>query len=308
MLHVTNLTKRFGPLTAVDNVSFDVKAGELFGFLGPNGAGKTTTINMICSLLRPDSGSVFIDGQQVLPNRPKLRQKFGVVPQEIALYEELTATDNLKFWGGLYGLSGTALKRRIDELLELTGLNDRAKEPVKRYSGGMKRRLNMAAGMLHNPTLLLLDEPTVGIDPQARYNMLDTIRQCADRGTTIIYTTHYLDEAENLCERLAIMDHGRFLAMGTQEEIRKIVGENTLIRITGITDKDEAESIISTHPKVHIETMNEDSVVYSVPQDVPTGQFIESMIRTGFSMNNLQIKEPSLDSVFIKLTGRELRD
>ena len=283
-------------------------AGEIFGFLGPNGAGKTTTIQMICSLLRPDRGAIYLNDQELLPNKRHLRKKLGVVPQEIALYDDLTALDNLTFWGGLYDLSGKSLRKRIDELLEVFGLSDRAKDPVKTYSGGMKRRLNMAAGMVHQPELLLLDEPTVGIDPQARYNMLDTVQQIVKNGTTILYTTHYLDEADKLCDRIAIMDHGKLLATGTNKELRNIVGENTLIQLTDSSNPALLQQIKSKYPTVGVENLQNKAVIFTLPPQVGEGEFIEVLIKTGFSMNSLQIKQPSLDSVFIKLTGRELRD
>lgn len=308
MLKVTDLTKTFGQLTAVDHISFDVREGEIFGFLGPNGAGKSTTINMICSLMKPDSGSIELDGQDVHTAGDSVRQKLGVVPQDVALYEEMNALENLSFWGSLYKMKGSMLKSRIEELLQVTGLEDRAKDRVKTYSGGMKRRLNMAAGMLHNPKLLLLDEPTVGIDPQARHNMLDTVREIAKAGTTILYTTHYMDEAEDLCDRLVIIDHGRILASGSQDEIKQIVGENRLLRVTGSFDSSVAESLPQTVENLTLLSITDKEVVYNLPVKYGTGQFLETLIKSGFEIDNLSIKEPSLDSVFIKLTGRELRD
>lgn len=308
MLKVTNLTKTFGQLTAVDHISFDVLEGEIFGFLGPNGAGKSTTINMICSLIKPDSGAIELDGQDVHTAGNAVRQKMGVVPQDVALYEEMNAIENLSFWGSLYHLKGSALKSRIEELLAVTGLQERAKDRVKTYSGGMKRRLNMAAGLLHKPKLLLLDEPTVGIDPQARHNMLDTVKEIAKSGTTILYTTHYMDEAEFLCHRLAIIDHGRILAKGSQDEIKQIVGENRLLRVTGSFDKSVAESLPETVKDLVMLSIADREVIYNLPVKYGTGQFLETLIKSGFEIDNLSIKEPSLDSVFIKLTGRELRD
>lgn len=308
MLKISDLTKRYKELVAVDRVSFEVNPGEIFGFLGPNGAGKTTTINCICGLLTPDSGSVEIDGQDIFSAPGQVKAKLGVVPQEIALYEEFNAVENLQFWGGLYGMKSKALKSRIQALLELTGLTDRAKAPVKTYSGGMKRRLNMAAGLIHEPKLLLLDEPTVGIDPQTRHQMLDTIRQIADSGTTILYTTHYMDEAENLCDRLAIIDHGRILAKGTQQEIQQIVGENRLLKVNGQFDKSVAETLPQKIKDLALINIQETEVLYSLPVKETTGAFLETLVKSGFEIDNLSIKEPSLDSVFIKLTGRELRD
>jgi ABC-2 type transport system ATP-binding protein len=308
MLRVSNLTKTFGQLTAVDRLSFEVNEGEIFGFLGPNGAGKTTTIHMICGLLDPDGGTIELDGQNLNRSGDSVRKKLGVVPQEVALYEDLNAVENLHFWGTLYGMKKADLKNRIGELIHMIGLEDRAKDRVKTYSGGMKRRLNMAAGLIHNPRLLLLDEPTVGIDPQARHNMLETVKTIAKSGTTILYTTHYMDEAETLCDRLAVIDHGRILAMGTQEEIQKIVGENRILRVTGTFDIPAAEALPDSITDLSLISISDKEVVYSLPVKYGTGQFIEKLIASGFEIDNLAIREPSLDSVFIKLTGRELRD
>ncbi|NIA30398.1 MAG: ATP-binding cassette domain-containing protein [Actinobacteria bacterium] len=308
MLRIENLTKSFNGLVAVDHISFHVQKGEIFGFLGPNGAGKTTTINMICSLLKPDGGSIFIDDADIQFGPAKLRNKLGVVPQETALYEELSAEENLMFWGSLYGMSGKALKTRVAELLELTGLQERAGERVKNYSGGMKRRLNMAAGMIHTPKLLLLDEPTVGIDPQARHNMLEMVRDVARKGTTILYTTHYMEEAELLCDRLAIIDHGRILVMGTQQEIQQVVGENRLLKVSGTFSPETAELLAKQIAGLTLVSLKEKELVYGLPVKFGTGQFIEKLVAAGFKIDNLSIKEPNLDTVFLKLTGRELRD
>ncbi len=308
MLQIENLSKKFNDLLAVDHISFQVRPGEIFGFLGPNGAGKTTTINCICGLLKPDTGSIRIDNEEITSSGTKIRKKLGVVPQEVALYEELNAIENMRFWGGLYGLKGKQLKERIDTLIDLAGLKERVKDKVKTYSSGMKRRLNMAAGMIHQPKLLLLDEPTVGIDPQARHQMLDTVRGIAKGGTTILYTTHYLDEAEALCDRLAIIDHGRILASGTEEEIKQIVGENRLLKVIGTFKHEVAEKLPAQIKDLSLISIQEKEVVYSLPVKYGTGEFLEKLITSGFEIDHLSIKEPSLDSVFIKLTGRELRD
>ena len=308
MLKVSNLTKSFGSVQAVDHISFDVSIGEIFGFLGPNGAGKTTTINMICGLLTPDAGEIELDGQALRPDKSSLRKKLGVVPQEIALYEELNAYENLRFWGRLYDMSGSTLTSRMHDLLELSGLSERAKDRVKTYSGGMKRRLNMIAGLLHSPALLLLDEPTVGIDPQGRHNILDSVKEIAAQGTTILYTTHYMEEAEALCDRLAIMDHGRILALGTENEIKNIVGENSIIRLTGAMNQKDIESLTQRFAHLTIESKKERDAMLSFPSTHGAGDIIEAIFESGIQVENLQIKEPSLDSVFIKLTGRELRD
>lgn len=307
MLKITRLSKKFKEITALDNVSLEVNPKEIFGFLGPNGAGKTTCINCICGLLKPDSGSIQIDGEDISAGS-RIRKKLGVVPQDVALYEEFNALENLQFWGGLYGLKGKDLKNRIHFLLEITGLTERAKDPVKNYSGGMKRRLNMAAGLIHNPKLILMDEPTVGIDPQARHQMLETVRQIAEEGTTVLYTTHYLDEAESLCDRLAIIDHGRILAQGSQEEIKQIVGENRLLKVNGMFQKTDADHLINTIKNLTLISIKPDEAIFSLPVSEGTGAFLETMVKSGFKIENFTIKEPSLDSVFIKLTGRELRD
>lgn len=308
MLNVSNLSKAFGSVIAVDRISFNISVGEIFGFLGPNGAGKTTTINMICGLLKPDNGEIELDGQLFTADRPSLRQKLGVVPQDIALYEELNAIENLNFWGQLYGLKGKVLRNRINDLLELSGLAGRAKDRIKNYSGGMKRRLNMMAGLIHKPALLLLDEPTVGIDPQARHNILDSVKEIAAQGTTILYTTHYMDEAEDLCDRLAIIDQGRILAMGTESDIKKSVGENSIIRVTGNIKREVIDAFVKSHSNLHVESIKDREVLFSIPSRDGTGRVIESIIQSEISVENMQIKEPSLDSVFIKLTGKELRD
>ena len=215
MIAVEGLSKRFGELRAVDRVSFSVARGELFGFLGPNGAGKTTTISMICGLLRPDEGTACLGDYNLWESPKAAKRLLGLVPQEPAFYEEFSARENLLFWGGLYGVPRPELKKNSEAILERVGLAERAREPVSRYSGGMKRRLNLAIGLVHRPQVLLLDEPTVGIDPQARNNIVEIIRDIAREGTTILFTTHHLEEAEKFCDRIAIMDHGRILQTGS---------------------------------------------------------------------------------------------
>ncbi len=225
MIDVQHLRKVYGQSTAVDDISFRVEPGEIFGLLGPNGAGKTTTISCLCGLLSPTSGSIRIAGVDILTGGVEARRELGVVPQELAVYLEISATENLEYWGGLQGLSRAELKRRVPEMLSRVGLADRAKEPVKRYSGGMLRRLNLACGLIHDPKVLLLDEPTVGIDPQSRVHVLEIIRERAAQGTAVLYTTHYMNEAEELCKRLAILDHGKIVTQGTLEELLTAAGE-----------------------------------------------------------------------------------
>jgi linearmycin/streptolysin S transport system ATP-binding protein len=218
-VQVLNLVKTFDKFEAVKDVSFTIGRGEIFGLLGPNGAGKSTTINMMCGYLKPTSGDTVINGISVTKEPLKVKRIIGVVPQEIALYKDLTSMENLEFFGEIYGLSRQERKARSEEVLRFVGLYDRRKEPIKNFSGGMQRRINMAIAMLHKPNFLLMDEPTVGVDPQSRENIFDTIEQLRDQGTTILYTTHYMEEAERLCNHIAIMDEGRIIAMGTLEQL-----------------------------------------------------------------------------------------
>ena len=231
MLKIENLCKSFGSIKAVDDISFEVKRGEVFGLLGPNGAGKSTTISIISTLLPPTSGEILFEDNSIFKNPKNIRQKLGVVPQDIALYPTLTGYENLKFWGNIYGLKGTELKKRISEVADIIGLNGRLKDRVEKYSGGMKRRLNIGSALLHKPELLIMDEPTVGIDPQSRSHILDTVLGLNAQGITIIYTSHYMEEVENICSRICIMDEGKIIASGTQQELVELVKEKTQINI-----------------------------------------------------------------------------
>ena len=232
ILTVRDLRKSFGDFEAVKGVSFAVEKGESFGLLGPNGAGKSTTINMITGLYPPTSGSIQIKEIDVVKN-PKQAQKWiGVVPQEIALYQSMSARENLKFWGRMYGLSGNQLDHNVDEVLEIIGLTDRAKDKIDTFSGGMKRRVNIGAAILHHPEMLIMDEPTVGIDPQSRNHILETVKELNNKGMTIIYTSHYMEEVEYLCERIGIVDHGQLIASGTISELRESIGDRSRINLT----------------------------------------------------------------------------
>src|SRR5512138_2610564 len=226
---VQNLQKSFGENQAVQGVSFEVEQGEIFSLLGPNGAGKTTTISMLSCLLRPDGGDALIMGHSIRSEDMGVKSVLGVVPQEIALYEDLTARENLTFWGKMYGLRGSALKSRVNEVLDVIGLTDRANDRVGKYSGGMKRRVNIGVALLHKPKVIYMDEPTVGIDPQSRRNILDSVVVLKDQGMTVLYTTHYMEEAQELSDHIAIMDHGKLIACGTHEELVKLVGQQTRI-------------------------------------------------------------------------------
>src|SRR5574340_49895 len=231
IVEVSDLVKRFGDLVAVDKVSFSIGQGEIFGLLGPNGAGKTRTISMISCLIDSDGGEIVVDGHSAATDATGVKRTLGVVPQEIALYPTLTAAENLAFWGKMYGLGGSELKTAVANALELAGLADRAKERIEKYSGGMKRRINIAAGILHTPKVLLMDETAVGIDPQSRDHILETIKELNALGMTVLYTSHYMEEVEDICDRISIMDHGKIIAAGTLNELRDVVGGMDVVAI-----------------------------------------------------------------------------
>lgn len=309
MLEVSGLSKSFGDLRAVVDVSFSCEAGEIFGLLGPNGAGKTTTISMVAGLLPPDAGKVRVDGLDIARNPAEVKRRLGVVPQEIALYEDLTARENLDFWGGVYGMGGRELAARRDELLEIVGLYDRAGDRVREFSGGMKRRLNLALGLVHDPRLVLLDEPTVGIDPQARLNILAVVRRLVDAGTSVLYTTHYLEEAEHLCDRVAIMDRGSIIATGTIDELKRELGEGSVLTLTGVDRRDTLAAIVERTEGLHMLELGEERAMVAVAAGAAgLGPALEALYGGGLSPAQVQIKEPNLEDLFIKLTGRELRD
>jgi ABC-2 type transport system ATP-binding protein len=307
-LRVADIRYAYGKTVAVDGVSFDVRPGEIFGLLGPNGAGKTTTISIVSGILPPASGQALIFGQDASGGSGKARARMGVVPQDIALYEELTAAENLRFWGRLYGLSGAGLEDAVRRSLDLVGLADRAKARVKTYSGGLKRRLNLAAGLVHSPDLLLLDEPTVGIDPQARLRILDVVRDQARSGRAVLYTSHYLEEAEQICGRLAIIDHGRVLAAGTVAELRRLVGEGPVVRIRGAIDGDGLKALAARCPGVSFLSADGDSASFAARDPDACSGLVRELFRSGLKLDDLRVQEPNLQSVFLKLTGRELRD
>jgi len=308
LLQVEGLRKKYGDLVAVESLDLDIPSGTIFGLLGPNGAGKTTSISMISGLLEPTAGRVVVDGIQLSRDPAKAKSRLGVVPQEIAVYTELTARENLNFWGGLYALNGTALNSRVDELLELVGLADRSREPVKNFSGGMKRRLNLAMGIIHEPSLILLDEPTVGIDPQARKNVLEVVEQIVRGGSTVLYTTHYLEEAEHLCDRLAIMDEGKIMAQGTVKELKAQLGDGSLISVSGNFKQEELSNSVARLGSLNILESDDGSALLLLPARQSLGGALEQLFGSGLQLADVSIKEPNLEDLFLKLTGRELRD
>jgi len=306
MIEVEQLRKVFGDISAVQDVSFEVRPGEIFGLLGPNGAGKSTTINCACGLLTPTSGRIRIAGNDIVHQGRKARAALGVVPQEIALYQELTVRDNLRYWGAAQGLRNPELKCRATDVMEVIGLADRAREFVKNLSGGMKRRLNFGCGIVHRPSVLLLDEPTVGVDPQSRVRLLELVRQQARGGTSVLYTTHYMEEAEDLCNRLAIIDHGRIVAQGTLEELRALLGERDLVRLTGVFTPAAAFLSIDS---VEILQATSDSLSLSLGNAAARLTAIFAAVAaTGSEIRGATVTQPSLESLFIKLTGKELRE
>jgi ABC-2 type transport system ATP-binding protein len=309
VFQVQGLVKSYGALRAVDDVSFTVAKGELYGLLGPNGAGKTTTMSMLSGLLAPDEGRILFDSIDLAGDPLKVKAQLGVVPQEPALYENLSARENLAFWGGLYGLSGGELKRSVERALDLVGLTDRAKDPVKEYSGGMKRRINLALGLVHGPRAVLMDEPTVGIDPQARLNILDAVKTVATSGTTVIYTTHYLEEAEQLCDRIAIMDHGKILAEGTLDDLKRRVGGRDIVTVRGSFDTDAVMRRLEALAGVQVTSATPGRMVLSVEGSGRGAvELLGKVLADGLSIDGISIQPPSLNTLFLNLTGRELRD
>ncbi len=310
IIEVSQLRKVFGEIVAVDDVSITAFAGEIFGLLGPNGAGKTTTIGCISGLLTPTAGFVRIEGHDVVHDGTEARRALGVVPQEIALYEDLTAEENLQYWGGAAGLRNPEVRVRMREVLELTGLQDRAREPVKRFSGGMKRRLNFACGVVHKPKALLLDEPTVGVDPQSRVRLLDLVRQQARDGAFVLYTTHYMEEAESLCDRLAIIDHGKVIAQGTMAELRAMMGERDLLRLSGaFRPVGMIRAALEQIDQVEVLQAEESVLVLSVEEASRRLPAIYSAVgAAGGEIRGTFLTQPNLETLFIKLTGKDLRE
>ncbi len=309
IVEVRGLVKRFGELTAVDHVDFTIAEGEMFGLLGPNGAGKTTTISMISCLLEPTEGEITVAGHSIREQQTALKRTLGVVPQEIALYSTLSAAENLAFWGRMYGLSGAKLKSAVEEALELAGLADRSKERVEKYSGGMKRRINIAAGILHKPKVLLMDEPTVGIDPQSRNHILETVKDLNDSGMTVLYTSHYMEEVEYLCDRIAIMDHGRIIAMGTLNELRDVVGGMDVISVSVGEVSEGVLAAVGAINGVKGVNRSEGTMEVLTPGSGSIlGKLVATLESEGAHVTSVTVTEPNLESVFLHLTGKSLRD
>ncbi|MDV4152737.1 ABC transporter ATP-binding protein [Clostridium sp. AL.422] len=309
IIEVKNVTKRFNDKLVLDNVSYEVNKGEIFGFIGPNGAGKSTLINIMTSLLAPDSGTVKICGYDILKEPIKAKECIGYVPQDISLIEDLTAYDNLEFFGALYGLKSKELKERIQEALEVTGLVEKKKEKIKKFSGGMKRRLNIATAIMHHPKVLIMDEPTVGVDPQSRNHIFNFTKNiCKEWGTTVIYTSHYMEEVEELCKRVFIIDLGKEIAYGTENEIKTSVFPNNKITIEA---KDISAALI-----LSIEKLNgvlkvkekEDTITLTIDSNFKLNNVLSIVEEYDINIKKISYEEAKLEDVFLALTGKTLRD
>ncbi|HZJ02134.1 MAG TPA: ATP-binding cassette domain-containing protein [Thermoleophilia bacterium] len=312
VIQVNDLRKQFNPpdgTVAVDRVSFAVEGGEIFSLLGPNGAGKTTTISMLSCLLRPTGGEAWVAGSSIIEEPRQVRDHLGVVPQEVALYLDLNGRENLRFWGRMYGLSGDELERRIDEVLDLIGLAERQRDRVADYSGGMKRRLNIGVALLHRPEVLFLDEPTVGIDPQSRRSILDGIKDLNSAGMTVLYTTHYMEEAQEISDRIGIMDHGRMVNCGTHAELVRLVGEETRVNVSIDGGPEKVAKRWEGLAGVRI-LSREGSDLRLLVKDAQDAipRLFQQAERAGSRLTAITVEEPDLEDVFLHLTGRELRD
>lgn len=310
MLEVVELTKRFKNKEAVKGINFYMEKGETVGLLGPNGAGKSTTISMISSLVKPSNGDVRLKNESILKQPEKIRNILGVVPQDIALYMDLSARENLEFFGRIHRIQRKDLKRRVDEILEIIGLKDREKDIVKTFSGGMKRRLNIGVALLHEPEIIIMDEPTVGIDPQSRNYILETVKKLnKEKNISVLYTSHYMEEVEYLCDRIYIMDHGEVIAAGTKEEIKSILSAEQSITIQVEILKGEFLQQLENLHNVRSISVQDPVVTIIVPKKVNILNDIFKLAEeTNTNITSVQIETPSLEDVFLHLTGRQLRD
>ena len=313
MLKVEGLVKQYGDLMAVDDVSFDAKEGSVFGLLGPNGAGKSTAINCISGLLAPTAGRIAVSGHDIVKDGKAARQSLGIVPQELALYEDLPAIENLRYWGKAYGLRGKILEDRVSDVLGYIGLADRAKDLPKEFSGGMKRRLNFGCGIVHKTNVLLLDEPTVGVDPQSRAKLFDLVEAERDAGACVLYTTHYMEEAERLCDSLAIIDHGKIIAKGTVAELKSQLGARDALQLSGNFPADATKaaiaSLTSSITDIEILSQDEDTLMLTLSlasQHLP--DIFDAISSAGGSVSETNLRSPNLETLFLLLTGKELRE
>jgi ABC-2 type transport system ATP-binding protein len=308
IIAVQDLAKRYNGSTAVDGISFDIKRGEIFGLLGPNGAGKSTIISILCCLLKATSGSIIIDGFDIGKNVSDIKKIIGVVPQEISLYHTLTARENMTFYGRIYGLSGKSLKNRIDALLDMVGLTDRADDLLEGYSGGMKRRINIAVALLHNPRILFLDEPSTGVDPQSRKRIYDTIQELNRHGTTVLLTTHQMEDAEKLCHRIAIVDKGKLIALDTLEGLLKLVGESDIIQVMAKEISPASVESIRQIDEVQKVSLDGGSMTIQLVRGRESlAGIVDRLVSGGIKVESISIREPDLETLFLHLTGARLR-
>lgn len=310
MIEIKDVTKSYGRHKVLQNVSFEIMEGELFGLLGPNGAGKSTLIDILTGIQSMDSGEIFINGKSIKTDKVEIRKQLGLVPQDIALLEELNAVDNLEYFGGLYGLARAELKNQIEKLLEVAGLTDKKKEKVKNYSGGMKRRLNIAVAMLHNPSILILDEPTVGVDAQSRQHIFDYIQSLAEQGTTILYTSHYMEEIETLCKRVFILDLGEEVAYGTKEEVKKLVGHTQTVALTLDRVPTGFDEVLKNSENgIQFVTVDGQDIALTIDQTIfSMMKLIEQVEQAQLVIKSVNVKETTLEEAFLQLTGKTLRD
>ncbi len=309
VLDVDGLKRSFDDLVAVGGVSFSIEPGEAYGLLGPNGAGKTTTISMVAGLLESDAGSVSVAGKLMTTKSSDAKRAIGLVPQDLAIYPDLTAAENLKFFGSLYGMRGASLNERIMTVLEMVGLSDRADDRSDEYSGGMKRRLNIAVGLLHEPQLLILDEPTVGVDPQSRNAILESVEGLSSRGMSVLYTTHYMEEAERLCDRVGIIDNGLLVAEGTRRSLVDSIGQDDTVHVTATGNLHHVAELLRAVEGVV--TAAEAHGVVSVVVDraaIRLPSILATFTEAGVSVVAVEVSEPNLEAVFLHLTGKALRD
>ena len=309
ILECRGLRKSFGERVAVDGVSFHIAEGETYGLLGPNGAGKTTIISMICGLLQSDGGEVLVGGTRMTPSSVGVKAQIGLVPQDLAVYPDLTARENLSFFARLYGMDGKTRRARIDEVLEITSLAERADDAAKEFSGGMKRRLNIAVGLLHQPRLLVLDEPTAGVDPQSRNAILENVAQLSDEGLAVLYTTHYMEEAERLCDRVGIIDLGELKAEGNRRELVGSIGEHDRLELSAAGDLAAGARAIAGVKGVREAVAWDGGITISVDQAREAlPEVLSKTAAAGITVRNVEVREPDLEAVFLHLTGKALRD
>jgi ABC-2 type transport system ATP-binding protein len=309
MLSCHALRKAYGELVAVDDVSFEIGPGETYGLLGPNGAGKTTAISMIAGILSPDGGRILVNGQRMSPRSARGKRDIGYVPQDVAVYPDLTGRENLLFFASLYGLPRREARTRVEAVLGTVGLLDRARDRAGTYSGGMKRRLNIAIGLLHRPRLLILDEPTVGVDPQSRNAILQSIEDLSSAGMAVLYTTHYMEEAERLCRRVGIVDVGRLIAEGTTRELTALVGGHDRVLLGAVGELSAAGQAVRGLPGVRQVTVGADSIeLLDEDARVALPRILQAVARAGVAVRSVSVEEPNLEAVFLHLTGKSLRD